>query len=481
MAKRETEKSQRVLIASSHELFGHGLRSLLEERKGGDVEVVGLVSDLDGAIEALDALDPDLVIVDYDDERLNRDEFLAHFVEGEKKLRVVLLSLQDGGEAIVYDRRTLAATQIDDWFDQLSGTEDTERMDHGNYTKKVYRDGKRRGTMKHLIIAGILIIIVAALLILAVDQVPLLPEAASAQAVPIDRMFALEFKVIAFLFALIVVLMIYSIVVFRRKKGDDTDARHVEGNTKLEVFWTIVPLATVLLFSYLGAQSLAETLRVDPQAMEVNVIGQQWSWRFEYPEAGFSSTELVLPVNSQALLRMSSNDVIHSFWVPEFRVKQDVLPGGEEFVREYRITPTEIGDYKVRCAEMCGLDHANMRAPVRVVSAEDFQAWVAENTVVSDDPVERGARWAQEFGCLACHTIDGTALIGPSWQGVFGSEEALDDGTSATVDHDYLYQSICDPGAQIVEGFQNIMPPNLCENMTEDQIEDIIAFIESLQ
>ena len=243
MAKIITKKPQRVLIASSHELFGYGLRSLLEEKKGKEVEVVGLVSDLDGAIAALDDLSPDMVIVDYEDERLNRDEFLAHFVEGEKKLRVILLSLQDGGEAIVYDRRTLAATQINDWFDELSDTKEMENVDHGINANGVYTDGKRRGTMKHLIIAGILIIIVAALLILAVDQVNLLPVSASAQAVPIDRMFALEFKVIGFLFALIMVIMIYSIVVFRRKKDDLTDARHIEGNTKLEVFWTIVPLA----------------------------------------------------------------------------------------------------------------------------------------------------------------------------------------------------------------------------------------------
>jgi cytochrome c oxidase subunit 2 len=481
MAKTSIQKPQRVLIASSHELFGQGLRSLLEEKKGKEVEVVGLVSDLVGAITALENLDPDMVIVDYDDERLNRDEFLAHFVEGEKKLRVVLLSLQDGGEAVVYDRRTMAATQIDEWFDEITELKNTEKLDHDNNEEKVLTDGMRRGSMKNLIIAGILVIIVTALLILGLDQVQLLPVSASAQAEPIDRMFALEFRVIAFLFALIVVLMVYSIVVFRRKKGDTTDARHIEGNTKLEVFWTIIPLVTVLYFSYLGAQSLAETQRVDPQAMEVNVIGQQWSWRFEYPEGGFSSTELVLPVNKQALLHLTSNDVIHSFWVPEFRVKQDVLPGGEEFVRDYRITPTEIGDYKVRCAEMCGLDHANMRAPVRVLSEEDFQSWVAEQSVVSGDPVERGARWVQEFGCQACHSIDGTPGVGPSWQGKFGSEETLDDGTSVAVTQDYLYQSICDPGSQIVEGFQNIMPANFCELMSEDQIQDIIAFIESLQ
>ena len=120
MVSATPKKSQRVLIASNHALFGQGLRSLLEARKGSDVEIIGVVSNLEEAIAALDKQNPDLVIVDYDDQRLNREEFLAHFIEGDKKLRVVLLSLQDGGEAIIYDRRALAATQIDDWFEEWS-------------------------------------------------------------------------------------------------------------------------------------------------------------------------------------------------------------------------------------------------------------------------------------------------------------------------------------------------------------------------
>lgn len=124
MVSTTPQKTQRVLIASSHALFGQGLRSLLEERKGSNVEIVGVVSNLKEAIAALDRLNPDLVIVDYDDERLNREEFLAHFMEGDKKLRVVLLSLKDGGEAIVYDRRALEAIQIDDWFDDWSYVRD---------------------------------------------------------------------------------------------------------------------------------------------------------------------------------------------------------------------------------------------------------------------------------------------------------------------------------------------------------------------
>ena len=155
--------------------------------------------------------------------------------------------------------------------------------------------------MKHLIFAGVLVLVVAAGLILGLEYVTLFPAPASVQAEPIDKMFDLEFRIIAFLFALIVVLMLYSIIFFRRKKGDMVDAKHIEGNTKLEVFWTFIPLVTVMFLAYLGGQSLGETLRQDPRPLQIDVIGQQWSWRFSYPETGVISNELVMPVNKQAV------------------------------------------------------------------------------------------------------------------------------------------------------------------------------------
>ena len=270
-------------------------------------------------------------------------------------------------------------------------------------------------------------------------------------------------------------------VVFRRKPGDTEDSVHMEGNARLEAAWTIVPLMTVLWLAYIGGQSLAETVRPDPRALEIKVVGSQWSWRFEYPDYGIVSSELMMPVDKQALLRLTSTDVIHSFWVPEFRVKQDALPGDDGFIRDLRVTPTELGEYKVRCAELCGLQHATMLAPVKVVSQQDFDAWVGEQTGVSDDPVERGLQWAEQYGCLACHTVDGTPSVGPTWQGVYGTEEEMADGTIITVDDAYLIESILNPGAHIVAGYQNIMPPNIGAELTDEQIADIIALIESLK
>lgn len=478
---------RRVLIASNHPLFGQGLRNLLQERYRQQVEIVGVVSDLPQALAALEAHQPDLVVVDYDDATLNREEVLRRLMEGERRLRVVLLSLHSPQDAIVYDRRTMSAAQMDAWLKEwATGGEASEaRSSQGRQPEILMPQAKaehRRSDMKHLVIAGILVIAVTALLIAGLNQVQLLPTQASAQAVPIDNLFDLQFKVIAFLFALIVVFMVYSIVVFRRKPGDRSDAVHIEGNTRLEVAWTVAPLITVMFFAYLGGQSLSETLRADPRALEINVIGRQWSWRFEYPEYGIVSDTLFMPVNKQAILHMSSEDVIHSFWVPEFRVKQDALPGGQDFVRDLRVTPTIIGDYKVRCAELCGLQHAYMEAPVKVLSQADFDAWVAQETGVSDDPVVRGEKWARTSGCIACHSIDGTKIVGPSWKGLFGKTEKMTDGTVVTVDEAYIRESILQPNKLIVEGYPaNVMPANYGDQLTPEQIADIIAYIMSLK
>jgi cytochrome c oxidase subunit 2 len=461
-----------------------------------DAAVVGMVSTIDEALAAIQDLQPDLIVVDYDDERVNREEFLARFVEGVGRLRVVLLSLKEGGqEAIVYDRRSMAASQVEDWLkewtdmNRTSGSpasiEDAEPAGspalEGDRDENRFDKTTRRDVMKHAIAAGLLVVVLAVAGLFALQRVDLLPAAASLQAIPIDFLFRLDFTAIVILFALIVGLMVYSILVFRRKKGDTTDGPHMEGNMKLEVAWTIVPLGFVLYIAYIGSFALGRVERADPRPLRVDVIGSQWAWRFEYPDLGITSTELMLPANKQALLRLSSTDVIHSFWVPEFRVKQDALPG-EDFIRELRITPDEIGDYKVGCAEFCGRLHYDMRADVKVVSQGDFDAWVKSMTeAIPEDPVARGDLWTQQFGCRACHSIDGSPLVGPTWLGIFGSQEGLTDGSSATVDAGYIAESIRDPGAKIVTGFQNLMPANIGAELTDDQINDIVAFLESLK
>ena len=336
---------------------------------------------------------------------------------------------------------------------------------------------------RHFVIVGILVFVVAALIYFGLDSAGLMPVEASAQAGDIDWMWNLEVVAMSFLFALIVVPLVYSLVVFRRRKGDTTDAEHMEGNTQLEIAWTIVPLFVVMAYAYLGAVNLAETRRVDPNATIVKVKGIQWSWSFEYPAVnGISvvSDELHLVKDKQVLLRMTSQDVIHSFWVPEFRVKQDLVPGR---ITELRITPILDGNYKVRCAELCGTSHAYMEKPVVVSSQADFDAWMAEQLKIAEQaaatPEGHGQLLVGANGCAACHSINGAPGIGPTWYGLAGSQVELTDGSVVTADDAYLTESIKAPQAKIVKGFENQLMPNF--GLADQDIADIVAYIKTLR
>jgi cytochrome c oxidase subunit 2 len=336
---------------------------------------------------------------------------------------------------------------------------------------------------RHYVIVGILVFVTAVLIYFGLDAAGLMPVNASAQATDIDWMWNLEVIAMSFLFALIVVPLAYSLVVFRRRKGDTTDAEHMEGNTRLEIAWTIVPLFIVMAYAYLGAINLAATQRADPEAMVVEVTGLQWAWTFRYPAVNgltVVSDELHVPVGKQILLRMTSNDVIHSFWVPEFRVKQDLVPGR---ITELRITPTLEGNYKVRCAELCGTSHYSMEKPVVVSSQEEFDAWMTEQMALAEEasqtPEGRGQALVAANGCAACHTTNGAVLIGPTWLGLFGRQETLTDGTVVTVDDAYLHESISAPQAKIVRGFENQLMP--AYGFSDEQIADIIAYLKTLR
>lgn len=337
--------------------------------------------------------------------------------------------------------------------------------------------------MRHLVIVAILVVAMAFLVYFGLIASDLMPVQASAESLSIDWLWNLELMMISFLFALIVVPLFYSLVVFRRRKGETGDGDHMEGNTTLEVTWTVIPLFIVLVFAYLGAYSLGETRRLNPGAMVVDVTAQQFAFSFDYPEFGFISEELYLPVNEQAVLRLTSRDVIHSFWVPEFRIKQDMVPGR---VTEYRITPTlQTGEqpFKIRCAELCGTSHSYMLANVHVVSQEEFETWVVarqeEAAEAAQTPEGRGEALAIANGCLGCHTLDGAAGTGPTWFNLYGRQEELADGTTVIVDDAYIHESIVDPQAKIVAGFESVFMP--AYDFTDEQIADLIAFIKTLQ
>lgn len=337
--------------------------------------------------------------------------------------------------------------------------------------------------MKHFSIVSGLVIVLTILVYIFLQGTGLLPAQASAQAVVIDKLFNIHIGIISFLFSLIVVFIGYSLIVFRRNKQfPDEEGKYFTGSSKLEIIWTLLPLAVVVSISYIGAVSLAETRRIEPQALTVDVTAGQWYWSFTYPDYEITTDTLYLPVDRQVKLSLTSMDVIHSFWVPEFRVKQDVLPGNN-LVKELRFTPIELGDYTVRCAELCGGAHAYMNSPVKVVTEMEFQDWVdSEMGNTPQDPVSLGERLATNNGCIGCHSLDGSDGVGPTWQELFGNENTLVSGETITVDEQYLHESIVNPNSQIVLGYPaNVMPSNYGEMFTEEEISNLIAFIKSLE
>lgn len=199
---------------------------------------------------------------------------------------------------------------------------------------------------------------------------------ASREADPIDGLLKTTIVISSFVFSLVVVLLGYAVWRFRAKPGDESDGKPIHGSTRLEIIWTVIPTLIVL---FLGAYSWIVLDDIESEAAEsmpVHVIAQQFAWKFEYTEnGGFTSGELVLPVGQEVKVTMEALDVIHSFWVPEFRMKKDAVPG---LTTSTRVTPTRTGTWQIVCAELCGIGHATMRQRVQVVEPEEFERWVAE-------------------------------------------------------------------------------------------------------
>ena len=222
------------------------------------------------------------------------------------------------------------------------------------------------------------IVIVSMLLLvvgyLAATQLNLMPTQASTRAVLVDELFHVLVGTAAVVFVLVEGILVYAALRFRQRAGDETDAVPIHGNTTLELVWTAIPAMIVIAIGFYAYQVLTEIEKPAPEPMVVEVIGRQFIWQFRYPGEEVTAQELHLPVNQPIRFEITSGDVIHSFWVPQFRGKRDATPGR---VSEFLVTPTEIGTFPVRCAELCGPGHANMTTQVIVESPADFQAWLA--------------------------------------------------------------------------------------------------------
>jgi cytochrome c oxidase subunit II len=303
-------------------------------------------------------------------------------------------------------------------------------------------------------------------------------DQASTHAGPVDTLFLFMLALSALIALGVMAFVIFFVVKYRR--GRDADRTNpIETHHKLELTWTIVPLLISLGVFVWAGRLYFQMYDVPADAMEVYVIGKQWMWKFQHPETGqVEINTLHVPVNRPVKLTMTSEDVIHSFFVPAFRIKTDALPGRYTTLW---FTATEPGSYHLFCAEYCGTDHAGMIGQVIVLPEEEFQAWAGAAPVAgsgTQGAVQAGEQLFNSSGCIGCHRTDGTG-VGPSLVGIFGAEVQLSTGETVVRDEAYLRTSILRPAEQLVQGYQPVMPTYEGQ-LGEDQLLQLIAYIESL-
>ena len=303
-----------------------------------------------------------------------------------------------------------------------------------------------------------------------------MPEAASTVAEDVDALFYFILYLSTFFFIGIVGAMLW--FVFKYKKRSDNDKTSpVTHNTQLEIWWSILPTILLIVMFWWGFKGFMNMSVPPDGGLEIRVTARQWSWQFDYPRDGIVSDKLVVPANTPIKLTMSSSDVLHSFFVPEFRIKKDVLPNRYTVVWFEAPNP---GVYNVFCAEYCGKDHSRMITRVEVLSQEDYQKWIDTGGGLGDMPLdELGAIFFTRYGCNQCHNVDGTPNTGPHLDGKYGTLESCTDGTEMLVDDNYLRESILSPGAKVVTGFQPKMPA-FRGKIKEKQLVAIIEYIKSI-
>jgi len=278
------------------------------------------------------------------------------------------------------------------------------------------------------------------------------------------------------------VTMLY--FVFRYNKKKNPVATQIEGNTFLEITWTVIPLVLALVMFSLGWSGWKSTTKPPKDAMNITVVARMWSFLFVY-ENGKQSPDLIVPVNTPVKINLVSLDVIHSLFIPDFRIKSDIIPGREKFMW---FLPEIEGKYKIFCAEYCGLQHSYMHSTVNVMSKDKFKSWYAESakavTVAGNaSPAEIGEAIMRAQGCFACHTPDGTKLIGPSYFNLFGSQQTIiRDGkeTTITVDAEYIKRCILQPNTDIVKGFPSTIMQSYRSTLSDNDILKIIEYLKTL-
>jgi cytochrome c oxidase subunit 2 len=303
-----------------------------------------------------------------------------------------------------------------------------------------------------------------------------LPGATGISGRIVDNVFLYILAICIFLLALITFLMVFFVIHYRRE--NHPHPVDIEGSTWLEITWTVIPTLIVLTMFYYGLTGFEFLKKVPPGAMVVKVIARQWSWLFQY-ENGIQDGELRVPVGKPVKLLLTSQDVIHGFYAPAFRIKQDAVPGMTNYLW---FQPTQTGTFDVMCSQYCGLEHSHMLSKIVVLPEEEFDEWYqGKKVAVAVKGPPAGYKLYQEKGCFACHTIDGSPRVGPTFKGLYGKAvTVLTNGKERKVvaDEAYLRKSILEPNADIVKGFPPVMP---LEKMTNEELTALVDYIKSLK
>jgi cytochrome c oxidase subunit II len=304
---------------------------------------------------------------------------------------------------------------------------------------------------------------------------PLFPDSASALSGDVDLLFITWCVISIFFSALIAGLILYFMTRYRRRHPEDVGASERTA-IWLEIAWSAIPLAIMLAMFAWGTRVFFQIYRPPKDAVEFTAIGKQWMWKIQHPGGQREINALHVPVGQSVEVKLASEDVIHSFYIPAFRVKQDAVPGRYTSVW---FRPTKPGTYHLFCAEYCGTEHSRMIGSVIVMEPQEYETWLAGGTV-GKSMVASGEDLFQSLACVTCHRATaGRVARGPALEGVYGNPVKLADGRTVIADDDYLRESILTPTAKLTAGWDPVMP-TFQGQVSEEQITQLIAYIRSL-
>ena len=308
--------------------------------------------------------------------------------------------------------------------------------------------------------------------------------AASGQAGRVDALFIMIAVIGGFFFFLTQGLLIYFAVKYRRRRPDrDNETPSITGNPLLEVLWILIPSLVVVVIFYYGWRVYTDLRVPQAGATEVYVNARQWMYEVRYPDGRTAINEIRVPQGKPVKFILSASDVIHGFYLPDFRIKMDMIPGR---ITTLWMQPDRPGRYQIFCTVYCGTGHSNMLAQLIVMPPHEYSEWVEhrgrDGTGEEEhEPVAvRGERIVKNAGCLNCHAIEGKEKIGPNFRGVYGSKVPLEGGQSVTADEEYLRESIVEPGARLVKGYPNVMP-TYKTSMPPDDVRAAVEYLKTLK